>query len=176
MALEKAHDDRTGDHLLRLWEGADDWVQASVENTINRGCDGLSTEARFSLQQRLKALQNGGPEEILIVLAGLSRDSPGWASAREGDVLAAALKTHPELAKAAAEAGILRAGNRDWRAFAWFLERRFPEEYGRNRIPAEDPNRPKIINARFSLWAPNASPNREESPDGGAGLSNKAPP
>ena len=137
MARGAAHDQKTGDHLLRLWENSDDWVQRRMENAI-KGCEGVTAEARASLQQRLKTLQSGSPEEILLVLAGLSRDSPGWASTREGDVLAAALKAHPDLAKAAAEAGILRQGQGDWRTFAWFLERRFPQEYGRNRSPTED--------------------------------------
>ena len=164
------HDEATGDNLLRIWEGADGWVQRSIENTI-ANVGGLNPEARESLQQRLRILKSGSPEEILFVLADLSRNCPGWSSSREEELLAAALKANPEMARAAAEEGILRAGSKDWRAYAWFLERRFPGEYGRNPVPQEDPNKPRIVGAVFSLWDPYEDRAREERPliDGGTG-------
>jgi hypothetical protein len=165
-----AHDQVTGDYLLRIWEGADDWVQRRIENAI-ADIGGLNSEARESLQQRLRILQSGAPEEILFVLASLSRHCPGWSSPREEELLAAALRANPDIARAAAEEGILRAGRKDWRAYAWFLERRFPGEYGRNPVPQEDPNKPRIVGAVFSLWDPYEDRAREEPPliDGGTG-------
>jgi hypothetical protein len=158
-----AHDQATGDNLLRIWEGADDWVQRSIENTI-ANVGGLNPEARENLQQRLRILKSGAPVEILFVLACLSRNCPGWSSPREEELLAAALRANPEMARAAAEEGILRAGRTDWRAYAWFLERRFPNEYGRNPVPREDPNQPKIVGARFSLGKPDEDHARKDSP------------
>jgi hypothetical protein len=151
------HDDLTGDHLLRIWEGGPDaWVRVTIEHVIGK-CEGLSQEAKASLQERLRILQTGTPQEILLVIAGLSSHCPEWSSAREGDVIDRALKGQPALARAAAECGILRDGRKDWRAFARWLERRFPQEYGRDRVPVEGPNRPKTIGTKFSLWAPDLS-------------------
>jgi hypothetical protein len=123
------HDRITGDNLLRIWEGgADDWVRVRIEQVVEK-CDGLSPEAKASLQERLRILQAGGPLEILLVIAGVARDAPGWSSDRETDVLAAALRADPAIAKAVAQFGIRRA-DKDWKAFACWLERRLPQEHG----------------------------------------------
>jgi hypothetical protein len=169
------HDAATGDHLLRLWEGADGWVQRSVEQTI-AGISCLESEARESLQQRLRILQSGAAEEILFVLGCLSRHCPGWSSSREEKLLAGALRAHPEMARAAAEEGILRAGKTDWRAYAWLLERRFANEYGRNPVPREEANTPVIVGAVFSLWNPHEDRVREEAPLIDAGTGGEALP
>jgi len=157
------HDLLTGDNYLRIWEGgADDWVRVRIEQVIEK-CEGLSSEARTSLQERLRILQTGSPEEILRVIAGLARYAPEWSSERESAVLAAALKVNPSIAQATAEYGILRAGRTDWKAFAWWQERRVPREYSRNHPPEEDPNQPKVMDAKFSLWAPEANGLKGES-------------
>jgi hypothetical protein len=161
------HDRLTGDHLLRLWEGgADDWVRVRMEQVI-QNCEGVTPEAKASLQERLKILQTGGPLEILSVITGLSRDCPEWSSGREKEVIEAALKVNPTVAKAVAEFGILRAGRKDWRAFAWWLERKFPQVYGRDRGPLENLDRPKVIGAKFSLWKPDGELTKEDSPSAG---------
>jgi hypothetical protein len=130
------HDRVTGDDLLRLWEGgADDWVQARIEQIIEK-CAGVSPEAQAHLQDRLKILKTGCPQEVLLVLTGLSRDCPEWCSPREGGVIEAALDGDPALAMAAAEYGILRAGRKDWRAFAGWLERRPARDSGCNLVSA----------------------------------------
>jgi hypothetical protein len=130
------HDRASANHLLRLWEDSDDWVRQRTEMVIGK-CDGLSVEARVHLQERLRTLQTGCPQEILLVLACLSRDCPEWCSARENDVIEAALKGDPALAKAATESGILGAGRKDWRAFASWLERRGTRDFERDRVSAE---------------------------------------
>ena len=125
------HDQLTGDHLLRLWEGgADDWVCRQVEQVIGK-CGGVSPAARAHLQERLQILQTGRPQQILLVVAGLSRDCPEWCSAREGDVINAALTEDAALAKAVAKYGVLRSGQKDWRAFATWLERHATRELER---------------------------------------------
>jgi hypothetical protein len=152
------HDRVTGDNLLRIWEGgADDWVRVRMEQVIEK-CDGLSPEAKARLQERLRILKMGCPQEILLVLAGLSRDCIEWCSAREGDVIEAALKGDPALAKAAVECGILRAGRKDWRAFACWLERRGTRAFGCDGVSAEDP---KIPGAIFR-WAPDVNSATDE--------------
>jgi hypothetical protein len=150
------HDRLTGDNLLRIWEGgADDWVRVRIEQVIEK-CEGLSPAAKAGLQNRLKILQTGSPEEILLVIAGLSRDAPGWSSDREAAVLAEALRGDPAMAQATAKFGILRRAGKEWRAFASWLERRVPREYGGNLNPQED-HRPKVAGAKLSLWAPEGS-------------------
>jgi hypothetical protein len=106
-------------------------------------------------------LQTGCPQEILLVLAGLSRDCPEWCSARENDVIEAALKGDPALAKAATESGILGAGRKDWRAFASWLERRGTRDFGRDRVSAENP---KITGAIFRCAPDVSSATDEPSP------------
>src|ERR1700738_714638 len=69
------HDSLTADHLLRIWEGADPWVCRRMENVIEH-CEGITPDARTRLQQKLKILQTGNPEEMLLVIAGLCRDTP----------------------------------------------------------------------------------------------------
>jgi hypothetical protein len=130
------HDRVSADHLLRLWEDSDDWVRQRTEMVIGK-CDGLSVEARIHLQERLRTLQTGCPREILLVLAGLSRDCPGWYSPREDDVIRAALRGDPALVKAAAECGILGAGRKDWGAFACWLERRATGDLVCDRVLVE---------------------------------------
>jgi hypothetical protein len=153
------HDQLTGDHLLRLWEGgADDWVCLQMEQVIAK-CEGLSPEAKARLQERLRILQTGFPQEILRVVAGLSRDCPEWCSAREGEVIEAALQGDAALAKAATECGVLGAGRKDWRAFATWLERRATRDFGRDRVLAEDPRIPGAI---FGLAAPDVSSATDE--------------
>jgi hypothetical protein len=152
------HDGLTGDHLLRLWENSDDWVRERTEMVIGK-CEGISTEARVRLQERLTILQTGSFEEIFLVIAGLCRDAPGWSSLREGEVLAAVLKVNPAMSKAVAECGILRAGKKDWRAFAAWLERRATRDFGRDRVLAEDPRIPGAI---FGLAAPDVSSATDE--------------
>jgi len=148
------HDDLSGDHLLRYWEGgADDWVRVRIEQVIAKS-EGMSAEAKASLQERLRILQTGDPLQVLLVIAGLRKHCPEWSSAREDEVIEKALKLNPAITQAVAEYGILRAGRKDWKAFAWWLERRVPREYGRDRAPEEDLGRPKVIDARFSLWVP----------------------
>src|SRR5258708_34637723 len=96
------HDRIIGDNLLRIWEGgADDWVRVRVEQVIEK-CAGLSPAAQASLQERLRMLQTGSPEEILLVIAGLARDAPGWSSDREANVIAEALRVDPATAQAVA--------------------------------------------------------------------------
>jgi hypothetical protein len=149
--------DRVNDHLLRLWEDSDDWVRQRTEMVIGK-CDGLSLEARVHLQERLRILQTGCSQEILLVLAGLSRDCPEWCSVRENDVIEAALKGDPALAKAATESGILGAGRKDWRAFAFWLERRGTRDFGRDCVSAEDPK----ITGAISRCAPDVSSATDE--------------
>jgi hypothetical protein len=151
------HDRITGDNLLRIWEGgADDWVRERVEQVIEK-CEGLSPAAQASLQERLRILQTGSPEEILLVIAGLARDAPGWSSDREANVIAEALRVDPATAQAVARFGILQVGRKDWRAFASWLERRAPRKYGPNQNPQGD-HRPKVAGAKSSRWAPEESP------------------
>ena len=127
------HDSVTGDDLLRMWEGgADDWVQDPLGQVIEN-CTTISPDARAHLQDRLKILKVGSPQEILAVLTGLSCDCPQWCSPREGSVIEAALYGDPALARAAAECRIVGAGRKDWRAFAAWLERRAAEQL--ERIP-----------------------------------------
>jgi hypothetical protein len=121
----------TGDDLLRTWEGADDWVMERIEQIVEK-CEGVSPEAQSYLQDRLKILKMGRPQQILLVLAGLSRDCAQWSSPREGDVIEASLRGDPSLAKAAAECGILRSEEKNWRAFAAWLERRASEQLERH--------------------------------------------
>ena len=130
------HDRITGDDLLRIWEGdADDWVKERIEQVIER-CEGLSPEARGHLQERFRILKMGCPQGVLLVLAGLSRDYPRWCSPRERDVIEAALRANSALAKAALEFGILDAGRKDWRAFAYWLERHAARDFGCNLVSA----------------------------------------
>ena len=151
------HDRITGDNLLGIWEGgADDWVRVRVEQVIEK-CAGLSPAAQASLQERSRMLQTGSPEEILLVIAGLARDAPGWSSDREANVIAEALRVDPATAQAVARFGILQVGRKDWRAFASWLERRAPRKYGPNQNPQGD-HRPKVAGAKSSRWAPEASP------------------
>ena len=134
------HDRITGDNLLRVWEGgADDWVCVRIEDVIEKG-DGLSPAAKASLQERLRILQSGGPLEILFVIAGLSRYCSGWCSAREDDMIETALNHYPAIARAAVECGMRCGGRKDWKCFARWLERSFPEEYRQCCLPQQPPS------------------------------------
>jgi hypothetical protein len=82
------HEELTGDPLLRMCEQSHDWVRLRVEQVI-RQCDGLTPEAKVRLQERLKILQTGSSEEILLEIARLASDTPEWCSDREEEVLAA---------------------------------------------------------------------------------------
>jgi hypothetical protein len=143
------HDSLTADNLLRIWEGgADDWVRKRMENVV-QNCEGITSDARTRLQQKLKILQTGSPEEILRVIAGLCRDTPEWISAREKDLLAANSKGNPAMAKAIAKHGIRRDGRRDWAGFARWLEECILKKNGSDSMPAEFPH--TISEARLTL-------------------------
>jgi hypothetical protein len=143
------HDSLTADNLLRLWEGGPDpWVCRRMENVIEN-CEGITFEAKTRLQQKLKILQTGSPEEILNVIAGLCRDTPEWISAREKDLLAANSKGNSAMAKAIAKYGIRFDGRRDWAGFAQWLEERILKKNGSDSMPAEFPH--TISEARLTL-------------------------
>lgn len=67
-------------------------------------------------------------------------------------------------AKCLAEAGVMAAGQKNWTAHAWWLERRYPEEYALKREASADPMAPKVTGARFTLWgSPTKKPEKESS-------------
>jgi hypothetical protein len=59
-----------------------------------------------------------------------SRVSDGKGSALQKELVTGVDVALAE-AKGMAEAGIMAAGRKNWCAFAWWLERRYPGEYGR---------------------------------------------
>src|SRR5260370_835466 len=120
-------------------------------------CAGLSPAAQASLQERSRMLQTGSPEEILLVIAGLARDAPGWSSDREANVIAEALRVDPATAQAVARFGILQVGRKEWRAFASWLERRAPRKYGPNQNPQRE-HQPKVAGTRSSRLGPQEGP------------------
>src|SRR5260370_35993243 len=131
------NDSSTADNLLRIWEGgADPWVRKQMENVIEH-CRGITSEARTRLQQKLKILQTANPEEVLLVIAGLCRDTPEWISARENNLLAAISQGNPAVAKAVAKHGVRRDGRRDWAGFARWLDERILKKNGSDSVPAE---------------------------------------
>jgi hypothetical protein len=143
------HDSLTGDNLIRIWAGgADDWVCRRMENVIER-CEGIAADAKTRLQQKLKILQTGNPEEVLLVIAGLCRDTPEWISARESNLLATNSNGNPAMAKAIAKYGIRRDGRRDWAGFARWLDERILKKNGSDSMPAEFPH--AISEARLTL-------------------------
>jgi hypothetical protein len=134
------NDSSTADNLLRIWEGgADPWVCRRMENVIDN-CEGITSEARARLQRKLKILQTGNPEEILLVIAGLCRDTPEWISARESTLLAAISQENSAMAKAIAKHGLRRDGRRDWSGFARWLEERILRKNGGDSMAAEFPH------------------------------------
>jgi len=134
------HDSLTADHLLRIWAGgADAWVCRRMENVIEH-CEGITADAKTRLQQKLKILQTGNPEEVLYVIAGLCRDTPEWISARESNLLAAISQGNPAVAKAIAKHGVRSDGRRDWGGFARWLEERILRKNGGDSMAAEFPH------------------------------------
>src|SRR5437016_1316461 len=92
------HDRVTGDDLLRAWEFSDDWLREWVTRDFERLT--YSPKATSDLQARWKTLQTGSPEEIFSVLAGLSRNRPGWYSDRTEEALREAIRANPDFRKA----------------------------------------------------------------------------
>ena len=78
----------------------------------------------------LKALEAGHTYKAACASAGLSEDAFARYRAEYADF---ADDVRQAEAKAAIRlvGQILEAGDKDWRALAWWLERRFPEEWGR---------------------------------------------
>lgn len=89
------------------------------------------------MEERLLALLRAGvPKEVACAGVGISsRTLRIWMErARSGEKRYQDFATNAEQASAEAQSSILvkirQAGNKDWRALAWFMERVFSERYG----------------------------------------------
>lgn len=87
-------------------------------------------------QQLILLAEAGVPKEVACAVVGIdSRTLRIWMErARAGEAPFVALASKLETAQAKAQSSILvkirKAGDRDWKALAWVLERCFSERYG----------------------------------------------
>lgn len=94
----------------------------------------LTQEVRAAL---IKALRAGMTRTEAAACAGVSYDSlKRWHDANP-DFADALRRADAEAVMEAVEA-IQHASWRQWRAAAWWLERRYPQEWGKQRLTADD--------------------------------------
>jgi hypothetical protein len=98
----------------------------------------------------LRALAEGNARWPAAALAGISGTSLSrWMAEDEDFALrvqqaeAMAIQDHLEVIKQAADSGT-------WQAAAWWLERRHPDQWGRNRRPDEMLDKPEVVVLRWA--------------------------
>jgi hypothetical protein len=95
----------------------------------------------------LGAISEGMTYRLAAAAAGISDDTLTIWKARHSDFSERLMAVEAEAALKAMKR-INRAANDDWRAAAWILEHRHPEDYGKLLTRAEvvgDPNNPLVI-------------------------------
>ncbi len=97
----------------------------------------------------LDALRMGATDGLACAYAGISVDTLARWRAADAEFAEALTRARGELAIGLL-AKIEAAAAHDWRAAAWKLERRYPEEYGRQIVQHQgDPQAPVEILHRY---------------------------
>ena len=85
----------------------------------------------------LDALRQGASREAAAAAAGIDRTT-AWRWAQDDPALAAEVEQACGQAEVMMTQRVFDAAPSDWRAAAWWLERRRPETYGRHAGPTAD--------------------------------------
>lgn len=99
-------------------------------------------------QQIIGVLRAGGSLNEAAKVVGVARNTLDRECKRDKE-FGASVMSAPEQGKMALVGKIIKAAERDWKAAAWMLERKFGREFAKNpTVAIHTPERVEVVNIR----------------------------